>query len=317
MAFSQPYTFTDLQTDLRAFEQLPNSAKYLKKEILCYTLLGNPCYLLTITSPGRGRDKRGVVFTGRVHPGETVSSWTIKGIVRFLLSDSLEARLLRENFVFKIIPMLNPDGVVSGNYRCSLAGCDLNRRYKNPSKALTPTVYYLKQMATEFSKTHPLMLYCDFHGHSKKRDVFLYGNAEDHRMEEYRMFPHVLAKVSRYVAFDKCSFGVQRDKTATARVVMWKELGLSAVYTVEASFLGPSREEGQHFAAADYMNMGASVCQGLFVYKNIFSERRIERFETRFLTKFIQSSANLNRVTEEVINDLRNRREILFSTLCL
>jgi len=45
-----------------------------------------------------------------------------------------EARLLRDNFVFKIIPMLNPDGTVNGNYRCSLAGFDLNRKWKNPSK---------------------------------------------------------------------------------------------------------------------------------------------------------------------------------------
>ncbi len=30
--------------------------------------------------------------------------------------------------------MLNPDGVINGNYRCSLAGCDLNRRWKNPLK---------------------------------------------------------------------------------------------------------------------------------------------------------------------------------------
>lgn len=39
---------------------------------------------------------------------------------------------LRSNFVFKVVPMLNPDGVVVGNYRASLAGVDLNRVYKKP-----------------------------------------------------------------------------------------------------------------------------------------------------------------------------------------
>ena len=33
-----------------------------------------------------------------------------------------DAKILRDNFVFKIVPMLNPDGVINGNYRCSLAG---------------------------------------------------------------------------------------------------------------------------------------------------------------------------------------------------
>jgi hypothetical protein len=58
----------------------------------------------------------------------------MKGILEFLTGDTLEAQILRQNFVFKIIPMLNPDGVINGNYRCSLAGCDLNRRWKYPSK---------------------------------------------------------------------------------------------------------------------------------------------------------------------------------------
>jgi len=34
---------------------------------------------------------------------------------------------LRDLYVFKIVPMLNPDGVIIGNYRCSLVGDDLNR----------------------------------------------------------------------------------------------------------------------------------------------------------------------------------------------
>jgi murein tripeptide amidase MpaA len=51
----------------------------------------------------------------------------MKGLIDYLISDDPGALFLRETFVFKIIPMLNPDGVVVGNYRCSLSGHDLNR----------------------------------------------------------------------------------------------------------------------------------------------------------------------------------------------
>ena len=72
--------------------------------------------------------RKGVVLTARVHPGESVGSWMMKGALDFLTSTDLpEAEILRQNFVFKVIPMLNPDGVIVGNYRCSLSGLDLNR----------------------------------------------------------------------------------------------------------------------------------------------------------------------------------------------
>jgi len=44
-----------------------------------------------------------------------------------MMSDEDDALALREKYVFKIIPMLNPDGVIVGNYRSSLGGYDLNR----------------------------------------------------------------------------------------------------------------------------------------------------------------------------------------------
>lgn len=37
--------------------------------------------------------------------------------------------------------MINVDGVIHGNYRCSLAGVDLNRRYGLSSKELHPEMY--------------------------------------------------------------------------------------------------------------------------------------------------------------------------------
>ena len=51
----------------------------------------------------------------------------MEGILDYLLNNedpnSIE---LRNRFVFKVVPMLNPDGVIIGNTRCSLAGVDLN-----------------------------------------------------------------------------------------------------------------------------------------------------------------------------------------------
>lgn len=76
----------------------------------------------------------------------------MKGIIDFLTSESPEAVVLREKFVFKIIPMLNPDGVINGNYRCSLAGVDLNRRWKNGNKILYPEVFETKRLCKNFAK---------------------------------------------------------------------------------------------------------------------------------------------------------------------
>ena len=71
--------------------------------------------------------------------------------------------------------MLNPDGVVYGNYRCNILGVDLNRRWQNPSKLLHPTIYYSKMIAKSCNIDHQIIMFCDMHGHSRKRNVFMYG----------------------------------------------------------------------------------------------------------------------------------------------
>ena len=76
----------------------------------------------------------------------------VHGLIDFLLSDHPEAEEIRDKFVVKVIPMLNPDGVIHGNYRVSLLGVDLNRRWKKPSKFLHPTVYYTKALIKYFNE---------------------------------------------------------------------------------------------------------------------------------------------------------------------
>ena len=128
----------------------PVKSQFCKLRTLCRSLAGNTVYLLTITNPARtpqeAAAKKAVVLTARVHPGESNGSWIMKGFLDFILSNSPDAQLLRDIFIFKVVPMLNPDGVIVGNYRCSLAGRDLNRHYKTILKESFPCIWHTRNM---------------------------------------------------------------------------------------------------------------------------------------------------------------------------
>ena len=92
--------------------------------------------------------KKAIVVTGRVHPGESNSSWIVHGLIQYLLSPTKTANELRKNFIFYIVPMLNPDGVIAGNHRTSLIGKDSNRSFTNPNPKLNPETFYMRSLLT-------------------------------------------------------------------------------------------------------------------------------------------------------------------------
>jgi len=64
--------------------------------------------------------------------------------------------------------MTNPDGVVLGNARSSLAGVDLNRRWANPNAIMHPEIYFFKENMRQTSKQSAgISMFCDLHGHNK------------------------------------------------------------------------------------------------------------------------------------------------------
>ncbi|XP_019308356.2 cytosolic carboxypeptidase 3 isoform X5 [Panthera pardus] len=274
-AHCYPYTYTNLQEYLSSINNDSVRSKFCKIRVLCHTIARNMVYVLTITTPLKNADSRkrkAVILTARVHPGETNSSWIMKGFLDYILGDSSDAQLLRDTFIFKVVPMLNPDGVIVGNYRCSLAGQDLNRNYTSVLKESFPSVWYTRNMIRRLMEKREVILYCDLHGHSRKENIFMYGCDGSDRCKalylQQQIFPLMLSKnCPDKFSFSACKFNVQKSKEGTGRVVMWK-MGIKNSFTMEATFCGSTlgNKRGTHFNTKDLESMGYHFCDSLLDY---------------------------------------------------
>ncbi|XP_071096549.1 cytosolic carboxypeptidase 1-like [Haliotis cracherodii] len=293
LAYHYPYTYTTLMTHLFQLEgQLDTRQIYYHNQTLCDTLGGNATPVLTITAQPHTLDREGIeefrsrpyiFLSARVHPGESNASWIMKGTIDFLMSKSSHAQQLREKFIFKIVPMLNPDGVINGNHRCSLVAEDLNRRWQHPCPQLHPTIYHTKgllQYLNMVSKT-PLV-YCDYHGHSRRKNIFLYGCSPSmswipsdtqnpattgNRSEDngFKALPRILHSACQSFSIQNCSFVVERAKETTARVVVWRQIGVVRSYTMESSYCGcdQGRYKDLHMNTKMLEEMGLKFCESL------------------------------------------------------
>ncbi|BHF84526.1 hypothetical protein SprV_0902767700 [Sparganum proliferum] len=318
-----PYTYTDLHRDLRLILDRashytgvwkachpPDSdaaaacSSYVQCETLCPSLAGNSCYLLTVTDPSTPvEEKFGAVISARVHPGETNGSWMMRGLMNFLTSPhDATARELRRRFVFKLIPMLNADGVIVGNYRCSLLGKDLNRQYQNPNEDAFPELFHTKSVVRSLSKLCKEVIVCDLHGHNRRTEAFMYGCDSGYRRrdpraphprmfsvspEQYlldRLLPYLLSKQApSHFSFPDCRFAIQPEKEGSARIVFWRQLRVDQSFTLEASFAGTRTKDGKmkHFDVYDLEEIGCSLARSLLDLHRFLTDR--EKYNGRLL----------------------------------
>uniref|UniRef100_A0A8C6T7B5 Cytosolic carboxypeptidase 1 n=1 Tax=Neogobius melanostomus TaxID=47308 RepID=A0A8C6T7B5_9GOBI len=281
-AYHYPYTYSTLKMHLSKLEALRTPQIYLRQDVLCETLGGNGCPLLTITAMPESnsndhicqfRNRPLIFLSARVHPGETNASWVMKGTLEFLMGSSPLANSLRESYIFKIVPMLNPDGVINGNHRCSLSGEDLNRQWQSPNLELHPP-------------STTLRVFCDYHGHSRKKNVFMYGcsvketvwqsniSATSSDLQEdlaYRALPKILSQIAPAFSMASCSFVVERSKESTARVVVWREIGVQRSYTMESTLCGcdQGKYKGLQIGTRELEEMGAQFCVALLRLKRL------------------------------------------------
>jgi hypothetical protein len=163
------------------------------------------------------------------------------GLIQYLLSDDEIASSLRKSCVFKIVPMLNPDGVINGNHRCSLAGHDLNRQWKSPSRVISPTIFWCKLLYRFLVKLEKKpFLSCDFHGHSRKKNAFIFGCENEGTAAEgmEKIFPQLLSGNCTFFDTNSCKYTIDKSKETTARVVLRQEMGIINSFTLESTYCG-------------------------------------------------------------------------------
>ena len=123
-------------------------------------------------------------------------------------------------------------------------------------------------------ESREIVFYCDFHGHSRAMNSFMYGcsnnQVKEKRFKE-RVFPLMFSKRCEDFNFEGCSFNLQKSKESTARVVLWKEYQLINSFTLECSFCGPSKgmHADTHFTIQMLLNLGRNFCRTLVEYSEM------------------------------------------------
>ena len=164
-------------------------------------------------------------------------------------SQDPRAAALRERFVFKLVPMLNPDGVHRGHYRSDTRGVNLNRVYLAPDPQTAPSVFAVTALVRQLHAAGQLRYYIDLHAHSNKRGCFLFGNAlrDGEQMAESVLFSKLVEANCRWFDFEGCVFSEAnmrakdaRDgavgKEGSGRVAVHRATGLTHVYTLECNY---------------------------------------------------------------------------------
>lgn len=207
-AYSYPFSYTEITQKLDELEANMTLRKnvYFHRETLTYSYEGRRQEMVTLSScdglnendeheeyikglfpeasgkpedrPLRYYSKRTIFLSSRVHPGETGASHMFNGFLDLLMdAKNPQSKQLLKNFVFKIVPALNPDGIYRGCYRLDTHGQNLNRHYLDPCPNTQPTIFSVKYVMRQLASYDTLYMYVDFHAHASKKGVFLFGNS--------------------------------------------------------------------------------------------------------------------------------------------
>ena len=308
-----PYTYTQLRLYLNTLN------KNCYKKIIKFgeagkTFNNNKIPYIVITNfecdEEELNEKKCVLVTGRIHSGETVSSYVVQGLIDFLVNlNNPISKYLRDKFIFKIIPMLNIDGVIFGNYRLNILGKDMNRLWTPNipfnSDECDQSSLYINSIIDIIKKTlnnRNIFLYCDFHGHSGKHNYFLYGCPKEGNENYHKKFMEIYAKKSNIFSLNDCVHKIMPKKMNTCRALLKNVFSVDLSYCLETSMFSYVLKDEINgkkicpFTIEKYKQIGMDFCLSLFDLINPQNEE-------------ILNDDNLNINKSEENNNIINKDE--------
>ena len=132
------YTIENLKQFLSTINN--NNDVTISKGVLHEIVIGNP-------------SKDAIFIIGRQHPGETLSSFFIEGMIKSILDNRLY-----DNNCFVIYPIVNQKGVLNGNHRYTNKK-DYNRLWH--TTGVIPEIDYIKSMMDKYNIVNFIDVHCD------------------------------------------------------------------------------------------------------------------------------------------------------------
>lgn len=224
-----------------------------------------------------GHGPRKVWIVGRQHPGESMASWFIEGLMhRLMKHGDAAARRLKELATFRIIPNINPDGSVRGHLRTNAAGANLNREWAPTGSYMAPTLERSPEVFHVLAELDKIGcdFYADIHGDEEIPANFLAGSEgipsySEKQKEDYAAFQNELLRASIDFQVD---LGYLLDDPGTANLAVCtnqiaQRFGCLAM-TLEQPFKdtanNPHPEEG--WSPARAMQFGSQYLDAMLAF---------------------------------------------------
>ncbi|NWY76956.1 CBPC1 carboxypeptidase, partial [Erithacus rubecula] len=121
------------------------------------------------------------------------------------------------------------------------------------------------------------------------------------------VLPKILSQTAPAFCMDSCSFVVEKSKESTARVVVWREIGVQRSYTMESTLCGcdQGKYKGLQIGTRELEEMGAKFCVGLLRLKGMSSplEYSLSSSLLDIENELIESSCKVTSPTTYVLDE--------------
>jgi murein tripeptide amidase MpaA len=259
VAHIPPYTYTRLVGVLDEVKRSPHA----RVEVIGQSVKGRDLTLVTVTNFARPDDSKKVIWLqARQHAWEASTSFVVEGAMKFVLSDAAAARKLRDENIFKFIPMLNPDSVVAGEVRFNLNGFDPNRQWNEVDLRdkrwleRIPEIWFAKKALLAEHSRRPIDLALNLHNTEMNEYIETMADAEPYQARYHRLFDRLVSTTTFDPSNPKLRIFAGSGPANTTNSI-WREAKVPMALVEQR--IGPSRKHGRIMTTEDRLEFGRQL----------------------------------------------------------